>query len=86
MKITDFYLDELRREVSPAERADFALLQSLERDLSGALGASSARLVLTSALRGAGTKSTLHKTLSNSASPADCAVGDSQNLLICLGF
>jgi signal transduction histidine kinase/CheY-like chemotaxis protein len=36
------------------ERADLALLQSLERDLSGALGASSARLVLTSALRGAG--------------------------------
>jgi Na+/proline symporter/signal transduction histidine kinase/CheY-like chemotaxis protein len=45
---------ELRRHVFAAERADFALLQSLERDLSGALGASSARLVLTSALRGAG--------------------------------
>ncbi|MES1263345.1 MAG: hybrid sensor histidine kinase/response regulator, partial [Peristeroidobacter soli] len=45
---------ELRRNVSANERADLALLQSLERDLSGALGASSARLVLTSALRGAG--------------------------------
>ena len=45
---------ELRRNVSADERADLALLQSLERDLSGALGASSARLVLTSALRGAG--------------------------------
>jgi Na+/proline symporter/signal transduction histidine kinase/ActR/RegA family two-component response regulator len=45
---------ELRRHVFAEERADFALLQSLERDLSGALGASSARLVLTSALRGAG--------------------------------
>jgi Na+/proline symporter/signal transduction histidine kinase len=45
---------ELRRHVFSEERADLALLQSLERDLSGALGASSARLVLTSALRGAG--------------------------------
>ncbi len=45
---------ELRRHVFAEERADLALLQSLERDLSGALGASSARLVLTSALRGAG--------------------------------
>ena len=42
------------RHVFAEERADLALLQSLERDLSGALGASSARLVLTSALRGAG--------------------------------
>ncbi|HEU4778935.1 MAG TPA: PAS domain-containing hybrid sensor histidine kinase/response regulator [Steroidobacteraceae bacterium] len=45
---------ELKRQVFAEERADLALLQSLERDLSGALGASSARLVLTSALRGAG--------------------------------
>jgi Na+/proline symporter/signal transduction histidine kinase/ActR/RegA family two-component response regulator len=45
---------ELHRQVLPTERADLALLQTLERDLSGALGASSARLVLTSALRGAG--------------------------------
>jgi signal transduction histidine kinase/ActR/RegA family two-component response regulator len=45
---------ELRRHVFADERADLALLQLLERDLSGALGASSARLVLTSALRGAG--------------------------------
>jgi Na+/proline symporter/signal transduction histidine kinase/ActR/RegA family two-component response regulator len=45
---------ELKRHVFAEERADLALLQSLERDLSGALGASSARLVLTSALRGAG--------------------------------
>jgi len=45
---------ELRRHVFAEERADLALLQSLERDLSGAVGASSARLVLTSALRGAG--------------------------------
>jgi Na+/proline symporter/signal transduction histidine kinase/ActR/RegA family two-component response regulator len=45
---------ELKRHVFAEERADLALLQSLERGLSGALGASSARLVLTSALRGAG--------------------------------
>jgi signal transduction histidine kinase/ActR/RegA family two-component response regulator len=45
---------ELKRHVFAEERADLALLQSLERDLSGALGATSARLVLTSALRGAG--------------------------------
>jgi Na+/proline symporter/signal transduction histidine kinase/CheY-like chemotaxis protein len=45
---------ELRRPVLVDERADVALLQSLERDLAGALGAASARLVLTSALRGAG--------------------------------
>jgi len=45
---------EIKRHVFAEERADLALLQSLERDLSGALGATSARLVLTSALRGAG--------------------------------
>ncbi len=45
---------QLKRHVFADERADFALLHALERDLSGALGASSARLVLTSALRGAG--------------------------------
>jgi PAS domain S-box-containing protein len=36
------------------QRADLALLHALERELSGALGPSSARLVLTSALHGAG--------------------------------
>ena len=35
---------ELKRHVFAEERADLALLQSLERDLSGALGATSARL------------------------------------------
>jgi Na+/proline symporter/signal transduction histidine kinase/CheY-like chemotaxis protein len=39
---------------APSQRADMALLQALERELTGALGASSARLVLTSALHGAG--------------------------------
>jgi Na+/proline symporter/signal transduction histidine kinase/CheY-like chemotaxis protein len=37
-------------------QADLALLQALERELSGALGPSSARLVLTSALHGAGVR------------------------------
>jgi Na+/proline symporter/signal transduction histidine kinase/CheY-like chemotaxis protein len=59
---------ELRHDVLPQERADLALLQSLERDLSGALGASSARLVLTSALRGAGTELAEIVTLFDEAS------------------
>ena len=59
---------ELKRHVFAAERADLALLQSLERDLSGALGASSARLVLTSALRGAGIELAEMVTLFDEAS------------------
>ncbi|HEV7606305.1 MAG TPA: PAS domain-containing hybrid sensor histidine kinase/response regulator [Steroidobacteraceae bacterium] len=59
---------ELRRHVFAAERADLALLQSLERDLSGALGASSARLVLTSALRGVGIELAEMVTLFDEAS------------------
>ena len=59
---------ELRRHVFSAERADLALLQSLERDLSGALGASSARLVLTSALRGVGIELAEMVTLFDEAS------------------
>jgi Na+/proline symporter/signal transduction histidine kinase/ActR/RegA family two-component response regulator len=59
---------ELRREVIATERADLALLQSLERDLSGALGASSARVVLTSALRGAGIELAEMVTLVDEAS------------------
>ncbi|MEO8019057.1 MAG: PAS domain-containing hybrid sensor histidine kinase/response regulator [Pseudomonadota bacterium] len=59
---------ELHRQVFAAERADLALLQSLERDLSGALGASSARLVLTSALRGVGIELAEMVTLFDEAS------------------
>ncbi len=47
---------EQGRELAPGDRADVGLLQSLELELAGALGASSARMVLTSALRGAGMK------------------------------
>jgi Na+/proline symporter/signal transduction histidine kinase/ActR/RegA family two-component response regulator len=59
---------ELKREVVATERADLAMLQSLERDLSGALGASSARVVLTSALRGAGIELAEMVTLVDEAS------------------
>ncbi|MET0532737.1 MAG: PAS domain-containing hybrid sensor histidine kinase/response regulator [Steroidobacter sp.] len=45
---------EQGRDYSPTQRADVGLLQGLERELTGALGASSARMVLTTALRGAG--------------------------------
>lgn len=50
------YAHEQARQIAPAQRADVGLLQALERELAGALGASSARLVLASALRGAGLK------------------------------
>jgi PAS domain S-box-containing protein len=50
------YSHEQGRTITPAQRADIGLLQALERELAGALGASSARLVLASALRGAGLK------------------------------
>ncbi len=43
-------------EHAPGQRADVGLLQALERELAAALGASTARMVLTSALRGAGLK------------------------------
>lgn len=48
------YKQEHERDYLPTQRADIGLLQGLERELAGALGAASARMVLTSALRGAG--------------------------------
>jgi Na+/proline symporter/signal transduction histidine kinase/CheY-like chemotaxis protein len=48
------YVREQGRNYSPTQRADVGLLQELELELAGALGAASARMVLTSALRGAG--------------------------------
>jgi PAS domain S-box-containing protein len=48
------YVREQGRNYLPAQRADVGLLQELELEIAGALGASSARMVLTSALRGAG--------------------------------
>ena len=48
------YVREQGRKYSPSQRADMGLLQGLERELAGALGAASARMVLTTALRGAG--------------------------------
>lgn len=48
------YVRERGRDYSPSQRADVGLLQGLELELAGALGAASGRMVLTSALRGAG--------------------------------
>src|SRR5690606_37150228 len=45
---------ERKRVPRADESADAVLLQSLERELANALGASSARMALTSVLRGAG--------------------------------
>ncbi len=52
----------------PTQRADVGLLQGLERELAGALGAASARMVLTSALRGAGLQFSEVVTLFDEAS------------------
>lgn len=59
---------EQGRDYSPAQRADVGLLQGLERELAGALGAASARMVLTSALRGAGLQFSEVVTLFDEAS------------------
>jgi signal transduction histidine kinase/ActR/RegA family two-component response regulator len=53
-RLLDRYARQQRHPLTPNQRADVALLQALERELTGALGAASARLVLTSALHGAG--------------------------------
>lgn len=53
-RLLDRYARQQERPLMPDHRADVGLLQALERELAGALGAASARLVLTSALRGAG--------------------------------
>ena len=55
-KLLERYAKVQGGSVDPGSRADVRLLQALERELSGALGASSARMVLTNVLRGAGLK------------------------------
>lgn len=55
-------------DYSPTQRADVGLLEGLERELTGALGAASARMVLTSALRGAGLQFSEVVTLFDEAS------------------
>jgi Na+/proline symporter/signal transduction histidine kinase len=55
-RLLERHSQEQGRELLPDQRADVGLLQALERELAGALGASSARMVLTSVLRGAGLK------------------------------
>ncbi|WP_129641065.1 hybrid sensor histidine kinase/response regulator [Peristeroidobacter agariperforans] len=62
------YKQEHGRDYSPQQRADVGLLQGLERELAGALGAASARMVLTSALRGAGLQFSEVVTLFDEAS------------------
>jgi len=62
------YKQEHERDCSPTQRADVGLLQGLERELAGALGAASARMVLTSALRGAGLQFSEVVTLFDEAS------------------
>ncbi|WP_116807127.1 hybrid sensor histidine kinase/response regulator [Steroidobacter cummioxidans] len=62
------YKQEHGREYSPTQRADVGLLQGLERELAGALGAASARMVLTSSLRGAGLQFSEVVTLFDEAS------------------
>ncbi|MBL8270553.1 PAS domain-containing hybrid sensor histidine kinase/response regulator [Steroidobacter sp.] len=62
------YVQEQGRDYLPTQRADVGLLQGLERELAGALGAASARMVLTSALRGAGLQFSEVVTLFDEAS------------------
>ena len=62
------YAREQGHEYTPTQRADVGLLQGLERELAGALGAASARMVLTSALRGAGLQFSEVVTLFDEAS------------------
>lgn len=62
------YKQEHGGDYAPTQRADVGLLQGLERELAGALGAASARMVLTSALRGAGLQFSEVVTLFDEAS------------------
>lgn len=64
----EHYAQEQGRDYLPTQRADVGLLQGLERELAGALGAASARMVLTSALRGAGLQFSEVVTLFDEAS------------------
>jgi Na+/proline symporter/signal transduction histidine kinase/ActR/RegA family two-component response regulator len=54
LRALDDYVRATNRRAARDDTADRALLQHVERVLAGALGASSARLVMTSALRGRG--------------------------------
>ncbi len=62
------YKQEHGREYASTQRADVGLLEGLELELAGALGAASARMVLTSALRGAGLQFSEVVTLFDEAS------------------
>jgi len=55
-RLIERHASEQGRELKVTQQAEVGLLQSLERELAGAIGASSARMVLTSVLHGAGLK------------------------------
>jgi PAS domain S-box-containing protein len=50
------YARDTGRELVVDGRADFGLVQAVERELAGAIGSASARMMLTSTLRGSGLK------------------------------
>jgi Na+/proline symporter/signal transduction histidine kinase/ActR/RegA family two-component response regulator len=50
------YARDTGKEMAVDSRADFGLVQAVERELAGAIGSASARMMLTSTLRGAGLK------------------------------
>jgi signal transduction histidine kinase/Na+/proline symporter/ActR/RegA family two-component response regulator len=50
------YARDTGKDLAVTERADFGLVQAVERELAGAIGSASARMMLTSTLRGAGLK------------------------------
>jgi Na+/proline symporter/CheY-like chemotaxis protein len=50
------YARDAGKELAVTGRADFGLVQAVERELAGAIGSASARMMLTSTLRGAGLK------------------------------
>ena len=50
------YARDAGKELAVDSRADFGLVQAVERELAGAIGSASARMMLTSTLRGAGLK------------------------------
>jgi len=50
------YARDTGKELAVTERADLGLVQAVERELAGAIGSASARMMLTSTLRGSGLK------------------------------
>jgi Na+/proline symporter/signal transduction histidine kinase len=55
-RLLELYGRESGRELAVGQRADLGFVQAVERELAGAIGSASARMMLTSTLRGAGLK------------------------------